>query len=74
MLGYDKTLHYITGQLLTIMLIPFFNSLTILGIVSVVAALKEYRDYKGHGTPEFLDFLFTVMGSIIILGVYSFGS
>lgn len=74
MLQYDKTLHYILGQLLTLVLLPFFSVLAVLGIVSVVAALKEYRDYRGYGTPEFLDFIYTVVGSVIILGVYSFGS
>lgn len=62
----DKFLHLLVGTILSLILIPFFN-LTGLIAVGVIAAGKEIYDLvSGKGTPEFMDFIWTIIPALII--------
>lgn len=61
----DKVKHFLGGMVIgLIALVDFFIGL---GIVMGIAAGKEIYDYvSGKGTPEFLDFVATVAGYLVV--------
>ena len=76
MIPHDKLLHYFYGQLifaisyipLTAFAVPYAFPIAF-AIVAVIAAGKEiYDKVSGNGTPEFLDFLATILGTLAFLG------
>lgn len=62
----DKFLHFLVGTILSLLLIPIFN-LPGLIVVAIVAGGKEIYDLvSGKGTPEFMDFVWTIIPGLII--------
>lgn len=61
----DKVMHFVTGVIggcgFGLVLFPAAG----LGIVAVVAALKEMWGYMGHGTPEAGDFAASLLGGVV---------
>jgi hypothetical protein len=67
----DKLLHIIVGIAIAAIIYPF-GSLPAMLVVTIAAIGKELRDMRGHGTPEVLDALATVIGGAALLGWYQF--
>lgn len=65
LLATDKLLHisfgYIIGNIVAV-----FSGSWVWGLLAcaLVAGAKEWRDSKGFGTPEVLDFAVTVVGGL----------
>jgi zinc transporter ZupT len=67
----DKQLHFIVGAILAIIGILFGGVWAGLALVVTIAAMKEIRDFiTGKGTPEFMDFMYTVAGGAVVILVY----
>ena len=66
----DKQAHFMSGMLGS-MLLAFFIGYWALLIVMIVAGAKEWYDYKHPTihTCDFFDWLATVLGAIVTLGV-----
>ena len=63
----DKANHFVYGFLIFAFFSLFFTELTCLIIVSFVAAAKEvYDKVSKKGTPEILDFVFTIIPALIL--------
>jgi peptidoglycan biosynthesis protein MviN/MurJ (putative lipid II flippase) len=63
----DKANHFVYGFLIFEFFSLFFTEITCLFIVIFVAALKEMYDKESKkGTPELLDFVFTVIPALIL--------
>ena len=74
-LGHDKLVHLVMG--LTVGIISGIGCLVIgidvwwaLVAVAAVGAAKEAWDAAGHGTVEFLDWLATLAGGLIAVGIF----
>lgn len=64
----DKLKHFYIGSFVLFICLCFFSMWWSFLIVSLVAITKEIFDYiSKKGTPEFLDFLFTILPSILYL-------
>lgn len=62
----DKFLHFLVGTILSLVLIPLLG-LVGLFLVASIAAGKEIVDLlSGKGTPEFMDFIWTIIPALII--------
>lgn len=59
----DKRKHFIAGLVISI-LVGVFNPWIGLGVGILAGALKELWDKKGHGAPEWMDFVFTCLGAL----------
>tara|TARA_R110000868_G_scaffold358221_1_gene619720 strand:- start:1067 stop:1360 length:294 start_codon:yes stop_codon:yes gene_type:complete len=68
-LGIDKYYHYCVGQIIfTCCYVVGLSWVISLTVVAVIAAAKEiYDKVSGKGTPEVLDFIATVVGTLIPL-------
>lgn len=68
----DKPLHFIAGAIITLLVVHFLDSI-FLGLVlgAMAGLLKELWDIKHKGTPEFLDFLATLLGAIVAAVIMS---
>lgn len=75
----DKLKHNYLWSLLffglSYLLIPFINNtvaiLISLSVVVITAALKEYNDCRSEeGTPEWLDFWFSILTPCLATGLY----
>jgi hypothetical protein len=62
-ISVDKAFHFIAGWALVATLFPYFPLFSLAALV-FFAALKEWDDAHGHGTPDIWDFLVTVIGGI----------
>jgi hypothetical protein len=63
----DKANHFVYGFLIFAFFTLFFTELTCLLIVVFIAAGKEiYDKLSKKGTPEILDFVFTVIPALIL--------
>ena len=63
----DKANHFVYGFLIFAFFSLFFTEITCLFIVIFVAAVKEIYDKASmKGTPELLDFVFTVIPALIL--------
>lgn len=62
----DKLSHFLAGIAIAAVFFPFGIGFSIVAVIAI-AALKELWDMQGNGTPEFLDFAFTVVGGIALL-------
>lgn len=67
----DKLLHLLVGIAIAAVLYPLDIYVT-LGAVVVAAVGKELWDARGHGTPEVLDAVATMVGGAGLLGWYRF--
>lgn len=65
LLATDKLLHISFGYIIANVVVTLTGSL-VLGLLAcaIIAAAKEWRDSKGFGTPEVLDFAVTVVGGL----------
>jgi len=81
----DKLLHFVAGAAITLIVIVGIISICItlgysynpilvitIGLLIGAAAgiLKEWLDSKGSGTPELLDFIATVLGSLLVTVIF----
>lgn len=63
---YDKALHFLYGHLVFNFLLIFLAPLIALLITAVVAAAKEFYDYKVPGHEySFMDWVYTIAPGII---------
>lgn len=62
----DKQMHFIGGLVIAALLTPFIGAYSIV-VVAIIALLKEVYDYlhKDIHTPDFWDWIATVLGAII---------
>ena len=62
----DKCKHYVAGLAISLLVGVF---IPILGVLfgCVTGGIKELWDKKGNGTPEWMDFVFTCLGSLSAL-------
>ena len=66
---HDKVLHFIIGQAVALFLLPIGWEVSLMAVV-LIAVSKEVWDSQGKGTVELLDALATILGGIIIVGLY----
>jgi hypothetical protein len=63
----DKANHFVYGFLIFAFFSLFFTEIICLIIVAFIAAAKEiYDKVSKKGTPELLDFVFTVIPALIL--------
>ena len=65
MITKDKVYHFAAGLSGFAMLYPLGLPIAFL-VVVLVAAFKEFWDLTGRGTPEFMDFVATVLGAVCL--------
>lgn len=63
----DKITHTLAGAAIAAALLPFGVIPALLAVV-VAAVGKELWDAQGHGTPDRIDALVTVIGGVLMLG------
>lgn len=67
MIALDKVTHTMAGAALAAALLPWGVIPALLAVV-VAAVGKEVWDAQGHGTPDHIDALVTVIGGVLMLG------
>jgi hypothetical protein len=62
----DKQMHFLSGFIIAAVLTPLIGAYSIV-VVAIVALLKEIYDYlhKDIHTPDFLDWVATVLGGLV---------
>ena len=68
MIARDKIYHFIAGIVITIIVYMLTKSILI-GFIctSLIGTIKEmYDELSNKGTPEILDYVYTILGSIIV--------
>jgi hypothetical protein len=62
----DKQMHMLSGFLIAVVLTPFIGAYSIV-VVAIIALLKEIYDYlhKDIHTPDFWDWVATVLGGVV---------
>ena len=64
----DKVYHFFAGMVIYIFFNIFFNTWISIIPVMVIGAAKEIYDfYSKKGTPDWWDFIWTVIGGLVIL-------
>lgn len=63
----DKLLHTLAGAAIAAAMMPWGVIPAVLAVV-VAGAGKEVWDAQGHGTPDHIDALVTVIGGVLMLG------
>lgn len=63
----DKITHTLAGATIAAALLPFGVIPALLAVL-VAAVGKEVWDAQGHGTPDHIDALVTVIGGVLMLG------
>lgn len=67
MIALDKITHTIAGAAIAAALMPWGVIPAMLAVI-VAAVGKEVWDAQGHGTPDRIDALVTVIGGVLMLG------
>jgi len=67
MMQLDKITHALAGAAIAAALLPLGVTPALLAIV-IAAVGKELWDAQGHGTPDHIDALVTVIGGAAMLG------
>ena len=67
MIPIDKITHILAGAAIAAALLPWGVIPALLAVV-VAAVGKEVWDAQGHGTPDHIDALVTVIGGVLMLG------
>lgn len=67
MMQIDKIAHTLAGAAIAAALLPWGVIPALLAVV-VAAVGKEIWDAQGHGTPDHIDALVTVIGGVLMLG------
>lgn len=70
-LPIDKITHTLAGAAIAAALLPWGVIPAILAVL-VAAIGKELWDAQGHGTPDHIDALATVIGGMLMLGWLSY--
>lgn len=65
----DKINHFVVGQAVALVLLLIGWEISLMAVV-LIAISKEVWDNQGNGNVEFLDALATVLGGIVIVGLY----
>lgn len=65
MIAKDKVYHFAAGLSVFAMFYPLGHPVAFL-VVVLVAAFKEFWDLSGRGTPEFMDFVTTILGAVCL--------
>ena len=65
----DKINHFIVGQAVALVLLLVGWEISLMAVV-LIAVSKEAWDSKGNGSVELLDALATILGGILIVGLY----
>lgn len=60
----DKRKHFYVGFVIALVVGVLFGALVGFVAGSLAGAIKEWRDSKGHGTVELMDFIFTMIGAL----------
>lgn len=60
----DKRKHFYVGFVIALVVGILFGALVGFVAGSLAGAIKEWRDSKGHGTVELMDFIFTMIGAL----------
>jgi hypothetical protein len=60
----DKRKHFYVGFVIALVVGVLFGALVGFVTGSLAGAIKEWRDSKGHGTVELMDFIFTMIGAL----------
>jgi len=64
----DKANHFIAGTIIYCLALFILSPIAALSPVILAGGAKEVYDfYSGKGTPDFNDFMFTIMGAIPVL-------
>ena len=63
----DKITHTLAGAAIAAAMLPFGVIPALLAVV-MAAVGKELWDAQGHGTPDRIDALVTVIGGVLMLG------
>lgn len=64
----DKANHFIAGALIYCIASLFLTPIVALAPVTIIGAAKEvYDKYSKKGTPDIIDFLYTVAGALPVL-------
>lgn len=66
----DKIYHFFAGLSIFAVTYPLGLPLAFLSVV-LIGASKELWDLTGRGTPEFSDFIFTVLGAVFLAVWYA---
>ena len=68
LIAQDKANHFFYGFLIFIFFNVFLSDLISLSIIVFIALAKEiYDKISKKGTPEILDFIFTILPAILII-------
>jgi len=65
----DKVNHFIVGQAVALVLLLIGWEISLMAVV-LVAVSKEIWDGRGNGNAELLDAAATILGGILIVGLY----
>jgi hypothetical protein len=60
----DKRKHFYVGFVIALVVGVLFGALVGFVAGSLAGAIKEWWDFKGHGTVELMDFIFTMIGAL----------
>jgi hypothetical protein len=62
----DKQMHFLSGFIIAAVLTPFIGAYSIV-VVAIIALLKEIYDarHPDKHTPDFLDWVVTVLGGLV---------
>lgn len=67
LIPHDKCLHFMVGFIIFSVANLFLGSLISLGIVAVIALLKECYDQYDYGGFSTIDILFTISSALILV-------
>lgn len=67
MMQLDKIAHTLSGAAIAAALLPWGVIPALMAVV-IAAVGKELWDAQGHGTPDHIDALVTVIGGVLMLG------
>ena len=65
----DKIAHFLAGSTIAAALLPFGIVVAAFAVI-VAAAGKEMWDAHGHGTPDRMDAIATIIGGALLIGWY----
>jgi len=63
----DKLYHFFAGILIYIFFDLFFDIWNIIPVIIIGGAKEIYDWYSGKGTPDWWDFIWTIIGGIVAL-------
>lgn len=66
----DKVYHFVAGQAVSLLVLLFVGWEISLMAVVLIAVSKEAWDSQGNGNVEVLDAAATILGGILIVGLY----